>query len=66
MEEIQMIKLEQLRESYQKIRNEKLATGITIRTMTGDFDIKNPQIVNAVLDFLIKEVTEQIKAKTND
>ena len=53
--------LESLRNAYQRIRNEGLATGITINTMVGDYPIKNPQVVTAVLDFLIREVNDQIK-----
>lgn len=66
MDETQIAKLGMLREAYQKVRNEKLATGITIHTLTGNFDISNKQIVTAVLDFLIKEVTEQIKMQVNE
>lgn len=53
--------LEGLREAYQHIRGEGLATGITINTMVGDYPIRNPQVVTAVLDFLIREVNDQIK-----
>lgn len=66
MEESQRTKLNSLRDAYQRIRNEKLATGITVNTLSGNFDITNPQIVTAVLDFLIYEVSEQIKAQVNE
>ena len=66
MEESQRTKLNSLRDAYQRIRNEKLATGITVNTLSGNFDITNPQIVTAVLDFLIHEVSEQIKAQVNE
>lgn len=66
MDETQIAKLALLREAYHKIRNEKLATGITIHTLSGDFDINNGQIVTAVLDFLIHEVNAQIRNEVNE
>ena len=65
MDETQIAKLALLREAYHKIRNEKLATGITIHTLSGDFHINNGQIVTAVLDFLIHEVNAQIRNEVN-
>ena len=59
MEDIRQ--LEKLRDAYQRIRGESLATGITINTLAGDYPIKNQQVVSAVLDFLIREVSDQIK-----
>ena len=61
MEENKVEVLEQSREIYQSIRNEKLATGIIIQSRKGDYEIKNTLVINNVLDFLVKEINEQIK-----
>ncbi len=66
MTEQELQKLKALREQYQKLRNEKLATGIVIKTMMGDFEVSNQQVVTAVLDFLTREVNEQIRQHIND
>ena len=50
-----------LRDAYQRLRNENLATAVTINTLAGEYVIRNPQVVSAVLDFLIKEANDQIK-----
>ncbi len=57
--------LKSLRDSYQRIRNEKMATGVTIHTLIGDYPIKNPQVIVTVLDLLIREANEQIRQLVN-
>jgi len=59
-------KLNELLSAYRSIREGKLATGITIHTMSGDFAINKTQIVNDVLDFLIREANEHIRAILNE
>lgn len=59
-------KLRKVQEQYLQLRNEKLATGITIKTMIGSFEVNNQQMVTAVLDFLIREVSDQIKQKVDE
>ncbi len=59
-------KLKKVQEQYLQLRNEKLATGITIKTMIGNFEVNNQQMVTAVLDFLIREVSDQIKQKVDE
>ena len=59
-----MADIEVLRElcgTYQKLRNECLATGLVINTVIGDFVITNEQAVSTILDSLIKELNDQIK-----
>lgn len=59
-------KLKRLQEKYQQLRNEKLATDIVIHTLMGDFEVSNPHIVTAVLDFLIHEISEIIKQEIKE
>ena len=58
--------LEELRNDFQRIRDEKMATGITIHTLIGDYPIKNQQVVVTVLDLLIKEANDQIRKIINE
>ena len=53
--------LRELCGTYQKLRNEGLATGLVINTVIGDFVITNEQAVSTILDSLIKELNDQIK-----
>ncbi len=54
-----------LRDAYQKIRTEKLAKGIVINTLIGDYEITNQQIVATVLDLLIHEANEGIRKEVD-
>ena len=59
-------KLHKLQEKYMRLRNEKLATEVVIKSVCGSFEVTNPQVIMKVLDFLIREVGEQIKQYINE
>ncbi len=57
--------LESLREAYQKIREKKLASRVVIKTIIGDYQITNEQIVTTILDLLIHEANKRINQEVN-
>lgn len=59
-------KLRSLQGKYLRLRNEKLATGIVIKSPCGNFEISNPSIIMGTLDFLIREISEQIKKSIDE
>lgn len=59
-------KLRNLQGKYLRLRNEKLATGIIIKSPCGNFEISNPSVIMGTLDFLIREISEQIKKSIDE
>lgn len=62
---MELNKIKELNEQYKVLRKTGMVVNVSLQTAVGSYNVKNPNIIGAVLDLLIRESQKQIESEVS-
>lgn len=62
---MELEKIKELNEQYKVLRKTGMVINVSLQTAVGSYNVKNQNIIRAVLDLLIRESQKQIESEVS-